>query len=84
MESEYPGPVNLGNPDEMTILEFAEFVLDRIESQSSVVHRELPVDDPKVRKPNISLAIEKLGWKPVVGLEEGMERTIEYFRSKKP
>jgi len=84
MESDYPGPVNLGNPDEMTILDFAKFVLDRIESQSSIVHRELPVDDPKVRKPNISLAIDKLGWKPVVGLEEGMERTIEYFRNKKP
>ncbi|NOQ23033.1 MAG: NAD-dependent epimerase/dehydratase family protein [Candidatus Aegiribacteria sp.] len=82
MESDFPGPVNIGNPVEMTITDFAEFVLDRIDSQSSIVHRELPEDDPKVRKPDISLAMEKLGWKPVVGLEKGMDGTIEYFREK--
>lgn len=82
MESDFPGPVNIGNPDEMTIGDFAEYILGRIDTSSSIVHRELPEDDPKVRKPNISLAIEKLGWKPVVELEEGMDRTIEYFRGK--
>lgn len=82
MKSDFPGPVNIGNPEEMTISNFAEFVLERIDSQSSIVHRELPEDDPKVRKPDISLAMEKLEWKPVVGLEEGMGITIEYFREK--
>jgi dTDP-glucose 4,6-dehydratase len=83
MESDFPGPVNIGNPDEMTISDFSEFVLGRIDSRSSIVRMELPEDDPKVRKPDISLAMEKLGWKPVVGLEEGMDRTIDYFREKK-
>lgn len=82
MESDFSGPVNIGNPEEMTIAEFADFVLDRISSKSSIVHRELPEDDPKVRKPNISLAVEKLGWKPAVGLDDGMDRTIDYFRQK--
>ena len=82
MESDFPGPVNIGNPEEMTISDFAEFVLKRIDSQSSIVYRELPEDDPKVRKPDISLAMEKLAWKPIVGLEKGMDITIEYFREK--
>lgn len=82
MESDFPGPVNIGNPSEMTIGDFAEYILGRIDTRSSIVHRELPEDDPKVRKPDISLAIEKLGWKPVVELEEGMYRTIDYFREK--
>ena len=82
MESDFSGPVNIGNPDEMTILDFAEFVLERIDTRSSIVHRELPEDDPKVRKPDISLAGEKLGWGPIVGLEKGMAKTIEYFREK--
>lgn len=82
MESDFSGPVNIGNPDEMTISDFSEFVLEKIDSRSSIIHRELPEDDPKVRKPNISLAMEKLGWKPTVGLEEGMEITIEYFKEK--
>ncbi len=82
MGSDFSGPVNIGNPDEMTISEFAKFVLDRIDSRSSIVYRELPEDDPKVRKPDISLAIEKLGWKPVVELEKGMDRTIEYFKEQ--
>ncbi|MCD4777140.1 MAG: SDR family oxidoreductase [Candidatus Aegiribacteria sp.] len=82
MESDFSGPVNIGNPDEMTISDFSEFVLGKIDSRSSIIHRELPEDDPKVRKPNISLAMEKLGWKPTVGLEEGMEITIEYFKEK--
>ncbi len=82
MESDFPGPVNIGNPEEMTIMDFAEFVLERIDTRSSIVHRELPEDDPKVRKPDISLAGEKLGWEPTIGLEKGMAETIEYFREK--
>ena len=82
MESDFPGPVNIGNPEEMTIMDFAEFVLERIDTQSSIVHRELPEDDPKVRKPDISLAGSKLGWKPTIGLEKGMAETIKYFREK--
>jgi len=82
MKSDFAGPVNIGNPSEMTIREFAEFVLERIDTSSSLVHRDLPEDDPKVRKPDISLAMEKLGWKPLVGLKQGMDSTIEYFRRK--
>lgn len=82
MESDFPGPVNIGNPVEMTIMDFAEFVLERIDTRSSIVYRELPEDDPKVRKPDISLAGEKLGWEPIVGFEIGMAKTIEYFREK--
>ncbi len=82
MESDFPGPVNIGNPEEMTIMDFAEFVLERIDTRSSIVHMELPEDDPKVRKPDISLAGEKLGWEPTIGLEKGMAETIEYFREK--
>ncbi|MCD4847328.1 MAG: SDR family oxidoreductase [Candidatus Aegiribacteria sp.] len=80
MMSDFEGPVNIGNPDEMTIREFAGFILERINTQSSIVNRDLPMDDPKIRKPDISLANKKLGWKPVVCLETGLDTTIEYFR----
>lgn len=80
MMSDFEGPVNIGNPEEMTIREFADFVLERIKTKSSIVNRDLPMDDPKIRKPDISLANEKLGWKPVVCLETGLDTTIEYFR----
>ncbi|MCK4672076.1 MAG: GDP-mannose 4,6-dehydratase, partial [Candidatus Aegiribacteria sp.] len=80
MMSDFEGPVNIGNPEEMTIREFAGFVLERIKTKSSIVNRDLPMDDPKIRKPDISLANEKLGWKPVVRLETGLDTTIEYFR----
>jgi len=73
-------PVNVGNPDEHTILEFAEKVLKIIGSDSQIVFRELPVDDPKVRRPDISRAKDVLGWEPVVGLGEGLESTLEYFQ----
>ena len=80
MMSDYDLPVNIGNPDEHTILEFAEKVLKIIGSDSQIVFRELPVDDPKVRRPDISRAKDVLGWEPVVGLGEGLERTLEYFQ----
>jgi dTDP-glucose 4,6-dehydratase len=75
-------PVNIGNPREMTILELAETVKKMTGSPSPIEYKELPVDDPKVRQPDISLAREKLGWEPKVELEEGLEGTVEYFRIK--
>jgi UDP-glucuronate decarboxylase len=76
------GPVNLGNPGEFTILELAEKVLKLTGSRSRIVHGPLPQDDPVRRCPDISLAGEKLGWKPAVSLDEGLPPTIAYFRGK--
>jgi UDP-glucuronate decarboxylase len=76
----WTGPVNLGNPGEFTIKELAEKIISLIGSKSKIVYKDLPQDDPKQRKPDISLAKEKLGWKPSVQLEEGLENTIRYFR----
>ncbi len=73
-------PVNLGNPNEFTILEFAKHVISITGSSSGIVNRPLPEDDPKVRKPDISHAGKLLNWKPVVTLEEGLSKTIEYFK----
>jgi dTDP-glucose 4,6-dehydratase len=74
-------PVNLGNPREMTIAEFARTILELTGSRAGVVHHDLPEDDPKQRRPDITKARRILGWSPVVTLEEGMRRTVEYFRS---
>ena len=74
-------PVNLGNPEEVTVLQLAEIIVRLSRSDSKIVHRELPVDDPKQRRPDITRAREVLGWKPEVGLEDGLSRTLEYFRS---
>ena len=73
-------PINLGNPREFTMLELAETVIKLTGSSSSIVHKELPQDDPQQRKPDISRAKEVLGWEPTIELEEGVQRTIEYFR----
>ncbi len=73
-------PVNIGNPAEMTIAQFAEAVLRLTGSKSTLVYEPLPTDDPKVRQPDIELAREKLGWEPRVRLEEGLAKTIEWFR----
>jgi dTDP-glucose 4,6-dehydratase len=80
--SEYDGPVNLGNPREMTVLEFAETIIRLTDSNSRIAHRPLPVDDPKVRQPDIRLARKLLGWEPKMDVEEGLRATIEYFRGK--
>jgi dTDP-glucose 4,6-dehydratase len=80
--SDHVGPVNLGNEREMTVLEVAEKILALTESRSRIVRRDLPPDDPKVRRPDISLAREVLGWQPVVGPDEGLARTLPYFRSE--
>lgn len=79
-EKGFIGPVNLGNPGEFTILELAEKVIDLTGSASKIVFGPLPADDPKQRQPNISLAKAKLGWMPEVCLDEGIERTIDYFK----
>ena len=74
------GPVNIGNPGEFTMLELAELVLKKVGGKSKVTNLPLPADDPKQRRPDISLAKETLGWEPKVPLEEGLDRTIAYFR----
>ena len=73
------GPVNIGNPNEFTIRELAEMVISLTGSRSEITHRPLPQDDPVQRQPDISLAVEKLGWQPVVPLKEGLGRTIGHF-----
>ena len=83
MECEnFTGPVNLGNPREMTIKEIAEMIIEMTGSKSKLVFMPLPKDDPTRRKPDISLAKEKLGWEPQVMLEEGLKSTIEYFKNR--
>lgn len=78
----FVGPVNIGNPQEFTIKRLAELVLEYIpDSQSQIVFEALPADDPRQRKPDITLAREKLGWEPDVALEAGLKKTIEYFRN---
>ena len=77
------GPVNIGNPGEFTIKELAEIVLKMIlESKSRIVFKDIPKDDPKIRKPDITLAKEKLSWEPLIPLEKGLVQTIAYFRSE--
>lgn len=77
----FTGPVNIGNPIEFTMLELAETVLSLTGSKSKIVFKPLPSDDPRQRKPDISLAKQKLGWQPSVNLEDGLKETIRYFKS---
>ena len=78
----FAGPVNLGNPHEMTILELADMIIRKTGSSSRIVHQPLPEDDPVKRKPDISYAKRELGWEPTVDIEQGIERTIAYFKKK--
>jgi len=81
-DEDFVGPVNIGNPEELTIKELAGKVLELVpESKSRIVYLPLPQDDPRQRQPDISLAREKLEWEPKVGLDDGIRRTVEYFRS---
>ena len=81
-KEKFVGPVNIGNPDEFTIKELAEKVLKLIpESRSKIIYKELPADDPRQRKPDISLAKAKLDWEPKIKLEEGLKKAIEYFKN---
>jgi len=82
LRSDYPAPVNLGNPMEVTILQFAERIKALTGSRSEIVYRPLPEDDPKVRQPDITRARTLLGWEPKVSLDEGLRHTIDYFRGK--
>jgi UDP-glucuronate decarboxylase len=79
LEDNFPGPMNLGNPIEFSILELAETVIRITNSKSKIVFRELPHDDPKQRRPDIELAKKKLAWEPKIQLEEGLKKSIEYF-----
>jgi UDP-glucuronate decarboxylase len=79
-DDSFIGPVNLGNPVEFTIKELAELVIKKINPEISIIYHDLPQDDPLQRKPDITLAKEKLDWEPKVPLEEGLVETIEYFR----
>ncbi|MGH9168231.1 MAG: UDP-glucuronic acid decarboxylase family protein [Acidimicrobiia bacterium] len=79
LDSDYVGPVNIGNPDEHTILELADLVLEVTGSTSEIVHRPLPEGDPQRRRPDISLARRILGWEPKIGIKEGLARTAEWL-----
>ena len=78
--SDYTQPVNLGNPDEITILDFAEEIVQLTKTDQKIIFEPLPIDDPKQRRPDISLATSLLGWKPKVGREEGLALTYTYFK----
>ena len=82
MMSDYPDPVNIGNPDEITMLQLAKEIVELTESKSRIVFKELPQDDPKVRQPDISLAKKVLGWTAKVPRREGLKKTMEYFRKE--
>jgi UDP-glucuronate decarboxylase len=75
------GPINLGNPEEITILELADKIIKLAASHSEIIFKPLPADDPRQRKPDITLAKEKLGWSPWTSLEEGLKKTITYFNT---
>ncbi len=80
--SDEPNPVNIGNPVEITIKEFAEEVINITGSKSKIVYKTLPIDDPKVRRPDITRAKNILNWEPKVDRSEGLKMTIEYFKNK--
>ena len=80
--SDFAGPVNIGNPNEITVLELAQTIIEQTGSRSAIDFRPLPVGDPKVRQPDISLAKEILDWEPSVALREGLKDTLKYFRQK--
>ena len=80
--SDYHGPVNLGNPQEMTIRQFAEKILEITGAKSEISYKPLPVDDPKVRQPDITRARKLLNWEPKVAFEDGIRETIDYFKSR--
>jgi nucleoside-diphosphate-sugar epimerase len=82
LDSSLTGPVNIGNPDERSMLELAHFVLEVTGSSSEIAFEPLPTDDPTRRCPDITLARTELGWSPTVGLREGLERTIAYFSGR--
>ena len=80
MDSDYPYPVNLGNPEELKIIEIAEIIKSKINPNLEICYKELPQDDPLQRKPIIQLAKEKLNWTPKISFIDGIDKTINYFR----
>jgi dTDP-glucose 4,6-dehydratase len=82
MMSDFHEPVNIGNPREMTIRQFAEEILRITGANCQIEHKPLPVDDPKVRQPDISRAKKILGWEPKVDFDQGIRETIEFFRGR--
>jgi UDP-glucuronate decarboxylase len=78
---DFVGPVNIGNPGEFTILELAQLVIELTGARSKLVYAPLPIDDPTQRQPDITLAQKHLGWNPTIPLREGLQKTIEWFRS---
>jgi UDP-glucuronate decarboxylase len=81
-QTESIGPMNLGNPGEFTMLQLAERIVNLVGGKSKIVHKPLPSDDPKQRRPDITLAKRILKWEPAISLEAGLRQTIEYFRRK--
>jgi nucleoside-diphosphate-sugar epimerase len=81
LSSDFTNPVNIGNPSEMSILQFAEKIVEFTGSKSKIGFKPLPEDDPKVRQPDITLAKKVLQWEPVVPLDEGLQKTLEYFKT---
>ena len=81
-ESDVHEPVNLGNPDEMALIDMARLIVELTESRSEIVFEALPVDDPQVRQPDITRARDLLGWEPEIELREGLARTVEHYTSK--
>jgi len=79
---EFLGPVNLGNPDEFTILQLGKLIIDLTNSKSTIIFKPLPPDDPVKRNPDIALAKTTLSWKPTIKLQEGLEKTISYFQAQ--
>ena len=82
LEADHHLPVNIGNPHEMTVLEFAHRIIEQTRSKSTIVYKPLPEDDTQVRQPDITKAKKILGWEPKVNLEEGLKKTIDYFRER--
>ena len=78
-ENDFTGPINIGNPEEHTIQEIAEKIIELTRSKSRIIFKQLPEDDPKQRKPDISIAKEKIKWEPKISLINGLKQTINYF-----
>ena len=85
-EDDFTGPMNIGNPEEYTIKELAELIIEKVGKKtnktSQIVYKDLPLDDPTHRKPDITLAKTKFNWEPTINLNEGLDKTIEYFDKK--
>jgi UDP-glucuronate decarboxylase len=79
-DKQFVGPINIGNPEEITILELAKLIIKLTKSSSTITFKSLPTDDPKIRKPDITLATDYLGWKPINSLQDGLLQTIKYFK----